>query len=553
MREAKDEGGAVTLVVALTMTVLMGIASFALDLGLQRVGIRDMQALSDVVALDMARHLDGRTSGVIRADTEWGASLGRSVASNSDTFGDRPRVAYELGTMDEVTHAFSEVASDVAPDAVRITSSSSVDYVLRTGEGAVQRAAVARAGSNACFMLGSYAARVKAGDSSLLGPILGAVDADLDLGLVDYQGLAVADVKLGDIAADLGVGSVDELAAATVSVGDFYAAVASALRKEGDAAAATLLDSLALKVTGLPDINVGDVVGLSTAGDAALSSYFNALDLVTAAAFVADGEHAVNVPSLGVTIPGVTNLNGSLSVIEAPQYACGVVNETTVHTAQVGLEVGGTLASLPSVLGLAATSAGLDLDASVASAEGTLRDISCGNPTNVNDPEGIDVDVRTGLTDISLGVPIRLQGDLNILGLGNVRLDIQLRAGASVTSADNTESVEYRVPPLQYGDAKETVNGGLGLPGATVTIQSVSAKLVVLGIVGADVTLPADTLDSIVAEVTTSIVNPIVNPLIGNVNNLLLGPVSDALGLRLGGADLYMMKSPTCTSPGLVG
>jgi hypothetical protein len=117
-----------------------------------------------------------------------------------------------------------------------------------------------------------------------------------------------------------------------------------------------------------------------------------------------------------------------------------------------------------------------------------------------------------------------------------------------VTPADNTESVDYMVPPMQYGQAKETVNGGIGLPAATVVVDSFTAKLL-----GIPVTFPAATLSSILSSVTTLIVDPIINPLITNINNLLLGPVADTLGLKLGGADLYMYSRPSCTSPALRG
>jgi Flp pilus assembly protein TadG len=71
MKRRKDENGAVALTVALVVTLLLAVASFALDLGLARVGVRDMQAVADVVALDMARQIDGRTVSAIEADTKW--------------------------------------------------------------------------------------------------------------------------------------------------------------------------------------------------------------------------------------------------------------------------------------------------------------------------------------------------------------------------------------------------------------------------------------------------------------------------------------------------
>lgn len=551
MQRRKDEKGAVALVAALTITMLLGVASLALDLGLKRVGIRDMQALADVVALDMARQIDGRTVTAIEGDPKWLEGRDDSVERNADTIGEDPTVTPVLGSVNDVTGVFTAMTGTQIPNAVQVTAVSSVDYVLRSGEGALSRSAVATARAGVCFALGSYAARVNAGNSALLGPILGAIDSDLNLSLVSYQGIAGLDVALGDVAAELGVGTVSQLASTSVSVSNFYIAVANVLQHNGNSAAATLVQSLALKITNLPNITIGNLIGLTTAGEAALDAEFNALNLLTGAAMVANGSNAVSVPSLGITLPGVTSLSGALTIIEALKPVCPTKNASgagsKATSTQVNLSMGGTLAALPSVLGLASTSTGLNLTASIAKAEGTLRDIACSEAPSLNDPEGITVDVKTGLTTVNLSVPIRLQGNLAV-GLSIYALDIQLAVTSSMSPADNTESVEYRVPPLQYGDAKETVNGGVGLPTATVTVSSISAKLL-----GLPVTLPSATLNSILSSVTSLIINPVINPLITNINNLLLGPVADTLGLKLGGADLYMFERPSCTTPGLAG
>jgi len=553
MRRQKDESGAIALVVALSMTVLLAIGSFALDLGIQRVGVRDMQALADVVALDMARQIDGRTADTIGADPHWLQGRDDSLARNTDTIGDPPTVTPQLGVVNDLTGVFTAVSGTSVPDAVRVTAASAIDYAVRTGEAAVSRSAVATAQASACFSLGSYAARVNAGNSAVLGPILGAIDSDLNLDLVSYQGLAALSVDLGDVAADLGVGTVSELAGTSVSVSDFYLAVANVLQDDGNAAQATLLQSLALKVTDLPDFEIGDILGLTTASEGALNTSFNVLDLVTGAAFVANGENAVSVPTLGITLPGVTSLTGALTVIEAMKPVCPAKNATgvgsTATSTQVSLTMGGTIASLPSVLGLTTTSTGLSLTAAIAQAEGTLRDITCGQAVTESDPEGITVDVRTGLTNVSLSVPINLVGNATILGLPLAKYEVSVTVTASLTPAGNTESVDYMVPPMQYGDAKETVNGGVSLPTATLGTPTIK----VTTLLGLPLSLSLSQQATLLSSITSTIVTPIINPLITNINNLLLGPVADTLGLRLGGADLYMYPRPSCTTPSLAG
>ena len=103
------ERGAVLPFVALVLATLVAFTSIAIDLGYQRVGRRDMQALADIVALDLSRRLDGSTAAALK--TTMDAELARSVARNDDTtVGDTPTVTYELGTVNSA-HVFSVVPS----------------------------------------------------------------------------------------------------------------------------------------------------------------------------------------------------------------------------------------------------------------------------------------------------------------------------------------------------------------------------------------------------------------------------------------------------------
>jgi len=55
----------VLVLVAIVLSTLIGFTSLAIDIGYQRVVRRDMQAVADVVALDLSRRLDGRTAQTI--------------------------------------------------------------------------------------------------------------------------------------------------------------------------------------------------------------------------------------------------------------------------------------------------------------------------------------------------------------------------------------------------------------------------------------------------------------------------------------------------------
>ena len=58
MNRRRDERGAVAVLTAALLTALVVMAAFVVDIGMQRVARRDMQALADVVALDLSRELD---------------------------------------------------------------------------------------------------------------------------------------------------------------------------------------------------------------------------------------------------------------------------------------------------------------------------------------------------------------------------------------------------------------------------------------------------------------------------------------------------------------
>ena len=131
-----------------------------------------MQAIADVVALDMARQIDGRTVSAIEGDAKWLQGRDDSVERNADTIGEEPVVTPVLGTLNSVTGVFTEMTGTQIPNAVRVTAVSSVNFVLRDGDRAVSRSAIAQSVKSACFALGSYAARFRSGDSALVQTLL---------------------------------------------------------------------------------------------------------------------------------------------------------------------------------------------------------------------------------------------------------------------------------------------------------------------------------------------------------------------------------------------
>lgn len=587
MNRPRDERGATALMVAiLTSLVLLFISAFAIDLGMQRAGRRDMQAVADMVALDMGRLIDGRT----RAEIESGAGdkpsagtqLSWSVANNdNNTVGGTPSVtAYWVEVADDGSYPQAgglpvQVAAGEAPTGVVVRAAADVAFAFAgvTGvvSGNVDRTAVAQAEESACFSIGSYAARLDTSSSPLLNGILeGALGGGIDLDAVSYQGLVDADISLLDIALELGLGSVDELLSTSVSAGDLLIAAANVLQANGTSNA-NVLNLVAAEIGGA-SIKLGDLVSAEPGTGAAETATINVLDLLAGTVFIANGTNAISVPGLAVNLPlSGTGLTTSLSIIEKARQRCGK-RGSQAETAQVALSIAGTLLSSQSVLGLPVTGT-TAIAANVASARGTLTDIICGSETAA-DPSGEDVQVTSGLVGASAQVDVNINAStnnsgsvggliggitslLNLLGLNRIAsIEIRGSIGLKVETGDpsTVKTAEIRVPnnPTDWSEPIALGSGDLGLNTASVTTTSNTLTITARNFLGLNVSLNAAQSLGIITNLVSSLTSSVLNPLVTSLNNSLLNPLFDLLGISVGGADVFGQR-PYCSNPSLVG
>jgi uncharacterized membrane protein len=556
MRGARDERGAILPMVALLLSVLMGASALAVDLGQLRVGRVDMQSLADVVSLDLARQIDGRQAQVIEADPVWSQARAQSVARNAGTYGEPPTVTARLGTFDTTAGAFTPASGATVPTAVQVTALTSVAFAFRSGGGTVARSAVAMADSTACFMLGSYAAAVRSGESALLSSVLGQINSSLDLGAVGYTGLLDANVNLADVAAHLGIGTVTQLAGSTVTVKALYLAMASALQTGGNAADAAVLSQLALSVATLGQVDVGKVLQADTATARGVDATVNAIDVVAGSAMLVNGSHAVTVPNLSTSVPGLLSATSSLSIVEAPQLACSRANPTPMRearTSQVSATVGGrlddvTLAAIGTGI-TAGSPAGkpLGLTLSLASAAGHLTQVTCANPASAAPVPAHSITVATtsGLLAADLTIPLAVSGKIGVasLGLGLVSFTIGVDVKVSAASAaGQARSTTNTVPAQQFDTAYSAGSGSLSLAGGSVTRTGLTVSATLLGL---PVTLPTATIDTILSGVVSTVVTPLVNQL----DAAVVQPLANLTGTRIAGADVIALSKPHCSVP----
>ena len=608
MRRPRDERGSVLPVMALMTVVLAMVAGMAVDLGAQRSSRRDMQTLADVVALDLARLIDGRDATEIRAGSGKKVALetakSASVARNKDSIlGDDPSActddacvrAYlvdvdEDGDYPRTNGVPQEVGSTEVPDGVVVVASTEVGFafggLFGLTDGGVSRRALGMTQSAACFQLGSYAASISPASSALFRGILTPILGSSTLNAVGYNGLASAEVSILDLitAPSIGVGTVEEvLALPNLTVGKVFLAAASALTGQGKIAQAQVFTLAAASVVAPIALDFGDILAVDGSSDAVLGMKLNALDLLVGTAFLANGENLLNIPNLQTGLSSIGVTNTQLKIIERARRWCtgdqaaGPETSQLTFNSTIKIEPDNSpLVQTPkSMLRLVNASTGTpdatinaSLNISLAGARAELtEDVTC-------DPDVFEVDVWTHLLNASLTGSAHIGGEIaakvNVLGIGLVDVivpvdfDITVGASAFKPAATEPQHVTLSYPPLNYGDHVSVGSGDVVLPDVSVSMTDGTLRVgnVTVKVLGIPVTIPTRDLLGAVNPVIAELLSPtgalftrlvpLIQPLADKINDILVD-LNSALGLNLGGADVYAIRQATCDEPRLRG
>lgn len=588
-RRGQDERGVVALALALiSCMVIIPLTALAVDIGVQRVARTDMQSLADVVALDLARGLDGTTTA-----SQWSAKspslqqlADASRDRNNTTVGHQPTVVPELGTYDPVTDTFTALpsTSDVVPNAVRVAASTVVDFYFlhgsggaaggSSGTGATGATSIAQARTTACFQLGSWAATLDPSASSLFGDTLKPLLGSSTLTAVGYNGLASTRLSLLDLVKTsyINVGTVNELLSMNdLSVADLYHASAQVLSAQGKTAEAQVFNIASTSAVANVTISAGQLFGLSTANDAALQTQFNALDILLGAAYLANGTNALDIDNLQASLGSVGVTSSTLKIIERPQAAC---DEDEAKTAQATLVASakttvdnsplinqnGAQLRLVDSSGNISNDINLGVDISLAGARGKLTSISC-------NPDTFDADIWTDFSKAIVSGSGYVKGDVKVtlLGVSGVDVPIQFKIAINASTTQNATPLgspahgQIAIPPKTYYDHTEVGAGAMQMPQTSVTIDGPIQVIGTVTVLGVPVS-NADVLSAVTPVVTPLVtglagsgrIGSVVDPLVTKLNTVL-SQLSTGLGLNVGGADLYGLPYPNCKTPVLRG
>ncbi|GAB2984560.1 hypothetical protein [Nocardioides montaniterrae] len=609
LRRRRDERGAVGVMFAILMALLIPVTSaFVLDLGVQRVGRADMQTLADVVAMDMSRLLDGTKT--VSQLSAGGADITAANASRDrntsviDYATSKPTMGITWGTENLTTGVFAAASAATVPNAVKVTATTQVGFGFAafTGiaSGQASRNAVSYSNPGACFRVGSFVAALDTGDSSpLINAIVGgALGSSLNLDLVSYKALAGANVSLADLVntGQLHVGSVTELLSDnTLNIADLVTATAMVMSSNGGYTSAQITAINAVKTAigaSGPVIKMGDLLAASSGDQSALNASLNVLDIVTGSALVAGKGHALSLQGVNLNLPlmaGKTVTSStSLNVIESPQEGC---TGQQAHTAQVQLTTTLTIPALTlSNVNFAGVTSSIATDATtltlkvnLGEAIATLAGIagcSTGSPTSLSVLVNSAILGSTSLTgsmgahlNFSFGVSqtgTLVTDILNLLGLGSLLSTTTIALDSAVTLSANfpntfgsySQTVTVPLPDGYTNPAKvngnvlssPTLNPSSALRDTSVTTTAtVTTKLLAL-------LLPQTKPIGLTSSAFSDLMNPILttvsstlDPVLTAVQSSLITPLSKMLGLRVGGADVYAVPTPTCNQPRLVG
>jgi len=561
-RSARRQRGAIGVMSAVTLGLLLVFLALVADAGRLFLEQRRLQRVADLAALESssysamcgdgshAQALEHAQAGAAR--NGFGGVLGSAGGQ------------VELGTVarsaDGTRRVFS--ADPDQPQAVRVQVAKTVPASLVLGglfgeQVSLTAEAVAQRSPLASISLGSGLLALDSNQSVVLNALLGALlGTHLNLDALGYQALAGAMINLLEIGenmplagVDVAAGTVEELLDADLSVAQLLSATLAALdgRDTLRVDVRSRLTPLLNAGIGATRLQLGDILQVQSPAalnSQALRTDLNALDLITAVAFLANRERAVDV-SLDATgllgLLGLGSLGLSLYVVEAPQIGIGLPGRdasgnwrTQVRTAQLRLSVKATL-SVPPVVPVATVDLGLALD--VAPGWAALESIDCGSL--LTGERDVHVLTQPGIASLSLGT---FQGidsanptikPIGVNVLGNVA---QVSVSAQSQVADG---VQRRVSFLGVSNTdlptvavREGSSVGASLGNALSSLaSSLDIDIKVLGL-GLCILPVCDVLNGLVG---------IIGSLVSTLGSLILDPLLQLLGLQLGYVDIRLL------------
>lgn len=537
---ARDRRGNITTMTALLTPVLFAAAAFAIDQGALYNERREAQRITDLAAIAASADIGNARNVALATFADNGFPSLALVASRPPA-GSAPdgwlvveTGSYAADTAKSAGQRFAGGGPE--PNAVRLTFGKPGTRYFASAlipPPTISTQATASADKRAAFSVGS---RLAALDEGILNAVIGGLTgSSLSLTIMDYEALLDADVELlGFLDAlatelDITAGTYDDVLNAKAGIGDIAAALAKAGSGSQAVAAMTHIAGAAAVGSTLPVsrvVDLGPAGRLALGGGSGLTLVAGMMEILTAAASVADGRNQAAI-DLSLSAPGLAGLTLKLAIGEPPQSSpwltVGAKGEI-VRTAQTRLLLNAAIGGGGALAGIRIN---LPLYLELASAEAALARIDCA-------PAGhrVTVDVRPGIAGLRIAA-IDV-GDLGHFARNPVVGSAQLVEAplVGVTGAADMRVGNTMSTPLTF-TAREIANAAVKSASTTEIVGSLTGSL----LQGLDVDVTVARLDlglSGLVKAALSTALTAASPVLDQV----IGSVLATLGLRLGEADV---------------
>lgn len=510
--------------------------------------------------------LDGDT---LRLEVQWGWF---SEVADHGPCGTQAQIRDELDSP-----WFAECTQGTQfPNAARVTAHDKVDFVfLPVGDGpsggTVTRSSYARHAQEdlAGFRVGSSLLSVNPASDTIIGQLLNSV-TNGQLTLVGWSGLLDANIGLDALGQALGIPitamSPTELANTTVTVNELAVAAANALQAGGgDTADIQLLnDFISAQVTDAT-VNLADVLGVDASNDGvpAAEGFVNIAQVLTTTAFLVDGEHFVDIPAADVGIPGIAGVQIRMTGIEAPRTVFGP-DGASGSTRQVDVDI-------TPIFNIDSSTVAQNV-CKLPSNEQNIINTLLGGALNLVGcllaiviPQWIDLGVQiTGTPTISLDIAEvtatqHIDCANNQLSIDttpavvDLLADVDLAVAATIDGVVTQQLAQVHIPAgasTHGGPGSATFTGingtsfpsGLEFKEFSPSSAQVGANPIgladLLEVGPAEVTALGGINLSTLANIIVSRTQPVLNQLLGELDEFIVQPLAEMLGINLGGSHL---------------
>lgn len=558
----------INLAIALSLIVIVLIGT---ELGYLFFMKREMQKSADLAALAGAQQISSM-GGCANAITA--AKLSANGTSDTDLSRNLPSTFslvdgdIECGQWDPakttIDH-FEPATSNL--NAVRVTISKAPVAILSffDADRTIQVKAVAANEPIASFSLGTGVAGLNEGVvNQLLSALLGTGNK-INLRLVDYQGLASAQIRLLDLISVMpNVGTVDELLNTRIQLNDLILAMVQALGTS-NTLAVQALNSITYANVKSAEIRLGDLIKVTTpspegAGNATIS----VLDLLASSAQIANGKNLVKLGT-AVDLGALAKADVKLVVIEPPSIAIGPAGKdgqgnwrTQAHSAAVRMLLDVTLVDTSAIPGLSwlvkMTLLRLPIYIEVAQGNARLSNIQCANDRA---DCRVAIEAKPGLASICIAsvsdaLMLNTTTPVNCKAMPSVKIsEIALIGGLlPILQVNAKVPVQAEIPDTNYQTL--TFNGVIGDGDDIQTVNSNAVGSVLSNTLGNftdpakwDLTLvPLGILPLGLGDVLSPLLTfvlSILAPLFSLLDTSIV-PLLNLLGVQLGYSDVRLLS-----------